>query len=120
MDHLDAALGYFIPEPVEPQIEVLHAAMMLGIFRNRERREVVDPELGGLGDLVPELREQVAKPEDLLPGRDRCDELRLRGGERNNGLETTRPGDRTCAHLDDIARGRATCVRAASMVRIGV
>ena len=47
MHNLNPSLGYFVPEPVEAQIEVLHAPMVLGIFRNRESREVVDVECGG-------------------------------------------------------------------------
>ena len=65
--NLNPALCHLIPEPVEAQIKVLHATMVLRVLRHRERREVVDAQLGGGGDLIAKLSEQIAQPEHLLP-----------------------------------------------------
>ena len=120
MLNLNPTLRYLIPKPVEAQIKVLHPAMVLRIFRNRERREIINPEPRGCRNIKSKLREQVPQPEHFLACGHCCNELCLRGGECNNGLETTRPGNRTCTHLDHIARGRATCVWAASVISIRV
>src|SRR6266487_4967336 len=120
MDHIDFPLVYFISEPIEAKIQVLHATMVLRILSHRESRAIVNVESGRGIKGVAQLCKQIAQPEDLLTSRGCSNILCFGGGECNNALKATGPADCTISHLHNIATGRATIVRVPGMVSISV
>src|SRR6266487_4858521 len=120
MDHIDFPLVYFISEPIEAKIQVLHVTVVLRILSHRECRAIVYVESGRGIKGVAQLCKQIAQPEDLLTSRGCSNILCFSGGECNNALKATGPADRTIAHLHNITAGRATIVRVPSMVSICV
>ena len=75
-----------MPKPVVPEIEVLHAAMVLRVLGDLDGGLVVDVERTRT-DREPHLCEEIAHPESLLSRCNSRDVLRFSGRQRLNGLQ---------------------------------
>ena len=115
----DDSCIHCVSQPEEPQVQVLHATMVLGILCHRQRGLVVNVELGRRGHRSAHFAQEVAHPHDLLASFNSSHILRFCGGKRDYGLLLTAPTDTTRSNTYQVASGRPAVVLVAPMVRIG-
>ena len=109
-----------ISQPEEPQVQVLHATMVLGILCHGQRGLVVNVELGRRGHRSAHFAQEVAHPHDLLASFNSSHILRFRGGKRDYGLLLTAPTDTTRSNTYQVASSRPAIVLVAPVVSISV
>ena len=122
MVDVDELLLISVAQPKEPQVQVLHTTVMLGVVDGGDGGLIVhvEDERGCAINVEVKLFEELAHPDDLLSGDGGSNKLGLSGRESDDALLLALPADRSRPYLQSIPRGGFACVDTSSVVGVAI